>query len=395
MNTNGGLVGSSIASRVGAVTFALSLCVVPIIVVMSLPSPGFAHTAPVNYRQLTSGSWNDVSPAWSPDGMLIAYSSDRGGGWAIYVVQLYGGGEKRLTPTGSVADHPTWSPDSSRIAYWSRDGNSSGVKVVTVSSGLTATVSRSGDVAVEMAPVWSPDGARLLFYVKASPTQLWAVDSRSFVGRVVASADAADFNPCWAGNDRVIYSSQEGGHSIIRWANLTSGEMGVLSKGTDNYWGGSISPDGNAVAYYSNTTALVKGQQSLAGNNIWINSLNLTEYDVWTGGLSKYHASYMSSILLHNIRVRPGDIVPTEPIRWSSDGRLMAFSLTNSVSGLSVYAWSFDNITVIKMGPDVGRGTQPSWSPNQASLAFCCNATGFWHVWLADYWAYTPAGTYG
>lgn len=60
-----------------------------------------------------SGRWAE-SPAWSPDGKLLAFSSEdavNGPPWGIYVVGA--GGERRLT---SRTGTPSWSPDGSRIA---------------------------------------------------------------------------------------------------------------------------------------------------------------------------------------------------------------------------------------------------------------------------------------
>ncbi|HKE93147.1 MAG TPA: hypothetical protein VKB34_02485, partial [Povalibacter sp.] len=70
-------------------------------------------------RQLTSGAAGDSSPAWSPDGELIAFVSKRGEDKEaqIYVIPVDGGEARRVTnvPTGAAA--PRWFPDSRRIAF--------------------------------------------------------------------------------------------------------------------------------------------------------------------------------------------------------------------------------------------------------------------------------------
>ncbi len=79
-------------------------------------------TKPGRSRQLTSGEANDSSPAWSPDGQLIAFVSKRGEDEEaqLYVIPVDGGEARRVTnvPTGVIG--PKWFPDSKRIAFLSQ-----------------------------------------------------------------------------------------------------------------------------------------------------------------------------------------------------------------------------------------------------------------------------------
>lgn len=59
------------------------------------------------------------APAWSPNGNLIAFSSNRdGSNFHIFVMNADGSAQTQLTPSGSPADFaPSWSPDGKRIAF--------------------------------------------------------------------------------------------------------------------------------------------------------------------------------------------------------------------------------------------------------------------------------------
>jgi tricorn protease len=73
-------------------------------------------------RNLTDSSEvHDLNPAWSPDGKLIAYLSDRTGEYEIYVRPQLGGGETRITTDGGVYRYgPAWSPDGKKLLYWDK-----------------------------------------------------------------------------------------------------------------------------------------------------------------------------------------------------------------------------------------------------------------------------------
>jgi Tol biopolymer transport system component len=60
---------------------------------------------------------DDISPAVSPDGQQIAYTSRQGDNWDVYRVGIKGGQPTRLTTQPGKDGIPTWSPDGAWIAY--------------------------------------------------------------------------------------------------------------------------------------------------------------------------------------------------------------------------------------------------------------------------------------
>ena len=58
----------------------------------------------------TTDAAKDSRPAWSPDGMQIAFSSDRDGNWEIYVMNTDGSDQTRLTSNSLLDDGPDRSP---------------------------------------------------------------------------------------------------------------------------------------------------------------------------------------------------------------------------------------------------------------------------------------------
>jgi Tol biopolymer transport system component len=67
--------------------------------------------------QLTKGPGGDFQANWSPDGKRIVFFSSRAGSADIWCVEVDSGELKRLTKTDSVDVNPFFSPDGKLIAY--------------------------------------------------------------------------------------------------------------------------------------------------------------------------------------------------------------------------------------------------------------------------------------
>lgn len=71
---------------------------------------------------LTRHQAYDGSPAWSPNGEWIAFTSDREGGLNVFVMDATGKNVRRLTNGTGSYDTPRWSSDGQRLVFFSRGG---------------------------------------------------------------------------------------------------------------------------------------------------------------------------------------------------------------------------------------------------------------------------------
>ncbi|HKD08852.1 MAG TPA: winged helix-turn-helix domain-containing protein [Bryobacteraceae bacterium] len=137
---------------------------------------------PWKITQLTVEAGVSEEPALSPDGKLVAYSSDRSpeGGRDLYVQQVPGGQPIRLTSDGTGNTTPDFSPDGSRIVFRSnRDGG--GIYVIPALGGEARLLAKDG-----RNPKFSPDGSQVAYWVGA-PHMFVAVPGSGAVWVVAAT----------------------------------------------------------------------------------------------------------------------------------------------------------------------------------------------------------------
>ena len=124
-----------------------------------------------------------ASPAWSPDGRLIAFASTRAaaGNPEIYVARPDGTGLRRLTHTAGDAHvlgddgMPNWSRDGKQIVFTSNRTGGGAIWVMRADgTGERKVYDHKGSDAFD--PKFSPDGRRIAFSrLGLGTTEVWIV----------------------------------------------------------------------------------------------------------------------------------------------------------------------------------------------------------------------------
>ena len=148
-------------------------------------------------KQVTRGSYDEHSIAWSPDGKEIAFLTNRQAdpdanfNYDIFTIEVATGKQRRLTQTPGVEFQPVWSPDGNSLAY------SATKRLVTTIDSIAEdshiwVIKRDGTGAKEVSaaldrragtPQWSPDGGTIYFTAGDR--------GRTLVYRVSATGDGA------------------------------------------------------------------------------------------------------------------------------------------------------------------------------------------------------------
>lgn len=129
---------------------------------------------------LCDGTFGDSTPAWSPDGRWIAFSSRRESvrtNADLYLVPSAGGAAIRLETRGGVdgdALEPHWSPDGRSIAYTTSIRGRYEIALAHLDGTAVArTEILTNSIHDSTSPAWRPDG-RGVVYLQARDSQLAA-----------------------------------------------------------------------------------------------------------------------------------------------------------------------------------------------------------------------------
>jgi TolB protein len=131
---------------------------------------------PLPLTRLTYGPWDDITPAISPDGQTVAFASNRGGYWDMYLLDLASGGITRLTDTHEYEAAPSWSPDNQWLAYEAYLDNN---LELIIQSVLTPTevIQLTDDPGADFSPAWSPQGRQIAYVSnQTGEDEIWLAD---------------------------------------------------------------------------------------------------------------------------------------------------------------------------------------------------------------------------
>jgi Tol biopolymer transport system component/DNA-binding winged helix-turn-helix (wHTH) protein len=174
---------ASVRLWIGA-TICLALVCSASIWALYRPRPD-AQLAKIEVVPLIGLRGYQATPAFSPDGTLVAFrQSDGGNNTGIYAAVV--GGEKSIQLTNEPGDCcPTWSPDGRQIVFARYLGNSFSIFTIPALGGTERRLYR-GPNHLGGGLSWSPDGSLIAFSEshESDPTRAW-ISVLSFADSII------------------------------------------------------------------------------------------------------------------------------------------------------------------------------------------------------------------
>jgi Tol biopolymer transport system component len=283
----------------------------------------------------------------------IAFASNRDGNWEIYLTDLDGRNQTRLTRRDSQDRFPLWSPDRSQIAFGSQVGGDHWELWVMNADGtnprfLSTQIVAKGNIQ------WSHDGRRIVFAAEVGgDAEIFSVDVAS--GRIIrlTNSTGEDADPSWSPDDsQIVFSSTRDGNSEIYAMPADGTQLRRLTNHAVPDGSPAWSPDGSRIAFVSTRDG---------------------DRDVYLVGFDDGRLE----------RLTTGAHVTNDGLRWSPNGSYVAVQTAER-----------DNydIQLVRMADHERRAIaatpafdgQFSWSAAGDQLAFISERDGFDAVYVTD-----------
>ena len=378
-------------------------------------SPWFSResTAPnrFEFTQLTSQPGVEWFPSMSPDGEWVVYGGEAGARRHLFLQRVSGQNPQDISGADSTADddQPAFSPDGMRIAFRSsRDGG--GLFVMGMTGEAVRRVSRNG-----FRPTWSPDGKQLAFTIEnvelnpqnaARVSGLWTVDVETGVARPLSKLDAV--MPSWSPhNRRIAYTGRMEGanfqHLDIWTVPVAGGTPSRVMDDLPNDWSPTWSPDGRYLYFSSDRGGSMNlwrvqidessGRRQGEPEPLTAPAALAAHANLAADGTRLVYTSALVTANIQRLGFNPiaGTVmgepswVTTGSRRWSSpdpspDGRWVAFYSLERPEG-DLYVAHPDGTGLNRLTGDAAVDRVPRWSPDGQWIACFSTRSGEAELW--------------
>ncbi|MBI4126703.1 MAG: Tol-Pal system beta propeller repeat protein TolB [Deltaproteobacteria bacterium] len=210
-------------------------------------------------RAVTKLRSMSLSPAWSPDGSHLVFTSYTKGRPDLYTIGVDGRGLKRLTENQGANLTPVWSPNGERIIYASSETGEAELYSISPDGANRRRLTQT--MGIDLSPDFSPDGSEVVFasersgnlHVFKMSVHGGATQRLTYVGY---QNDLPEWSPL---ADKIAFSGRDSGTFDIFIMNPDGSNIQRLTIRSGSNEHPTFSPDGRFIAFQSTrdgTTAI-------------------------------------------------------------------------------------------------------------------------------------------
>ena len=178
----------------------------------------------------------NIAPAWSPDGQWLAVSLSKDGGTNLYLMRPMGMGLRRLTNGIGISVSASFSPNGRQIAFTSDRGGSPQVYMIDIEGTNLQRLTFKGDY--NASPQWSPRGDKIAYISNQAGNafQVYLMNPDGSGAQQMTTLGSNE-DPAWSPDGRhLVFTSTRGGKKDIYVMHADgSGQRRLTRNGVNNF----------------------------------------------------------------------------------------------------------------------------------------------------------------